>query len=476
MHITLDLDRFFSTLFPHVDASNPDSIREALTSFYAYGTRKPTVTVTGEEVRVEIEAVRSPAQSNTLNQAIALCEKGKFAQAKKILIPFIEANPTVSEAHRVLGQVYSEEGQQEEAVSRLIDALRWDPKNNWAILMLANIFTKYYNDTESAMRYYEQSLKISPDDHISLNNIGATLMKDGLVEEGRRFFEQALKSNPNYPNTHYALGLVAEIEGNLDEAFARFTEAIRRNDKRDVLYQQSVKQAFEVAERIVRTFELTMTYEGYKDYLEEEGGMKVRIEEDSDIPTAGKFEFAENYNRAEHRLKYNPKYTAFEHIVMHELVHLDFAIEARKAGLNQLFVNTPEQKRAFMTEHASIIEKLGRMRMTEASIAAFMSEIYSGLNRQIFNAPIDLFIEEKIFDEFPSARPYQFLSLYGLLQEAIKSLENRNVSVLLPPKIVSTIKTYNLLGALQFKELYGIDLVRKFDPPFWPEDRLHVVR
>ena len=45
-----------------------------------------------------------------------------------MLNKLIEKNPTNSEYHRIMGQILSDEGDQEEAINCLIDALRWDPK------------------------------------------------------------------------------------------------------------------------------------------------------------------------------------------------------------------------------------------------------------------------------------------------------------------------------------------------------------
>jgi cytochrome c-type biogenesis protein CcmH/NrfG len=63
----------------------------------------------------------------------------------------------VSEYHRILGQIYSEEGEQDKAVNCLIDAIRWDPRNNHALIMMGNVFARHYNDIETAMTYYVMS-------------------------------------------------------------------------------------------------------------------------------------------------------------------------------------------------------------------------------------------------------------------------------------------------------------------------------
>lgn len=57
--------------------------------------------------------------------------------------------------------------------------------------------------------------------------------------------------------------------------------------------------------------------------LERASGKPVQIEINDTIPTAAKIEFAENYDRDFHLVKYKSTYPAVEHLVMHELMHLD---------------------------------------------------------------------------------------------------------------------------------------------------------
>lgn len=81
----------------------------------------------------------------------------------------IEINPSLSEYHRILVQILSDEGDQDEAINCLIDALIWDSKNGWALLMMGNIYAKYKDDVPTAMKYYDQSLIANPNDNITIN-------------------------------------------------------------------------------------------------------------------------------------------------------------------------------------------------------------------------------------------------------------------------------------------------------------------
>jgi tetratricopeptide (TPR) repeat protein len=468
MQIIQKIEDFLFDLFPNTKG-NVEVLKEELIKYYTYGPYKPNVVIEDDLVIINIDTPSIISQQDDYSKAIALCEKGKYTEAKKILSALINKNPTVSEYYRNYGQVLSEEGDQEEAINYLIDALKWDPKNTWALIMMGNIFAKFKDDIPTAMKYYDQAVIANPSDNIAINNIGANLMQQGKIEEAKKYFLGALKINNDYPNTHFALGMIAERENDLHSAFYSTVQAIKLNKNtastsgvKDVLYQNSVRQAFEIAKKIIETGEGKKIFREYRHKLEFDGGTEIDIVEDAAIPTAAKIEFAENYDRPKHIVKFKPNYPAVEHLIMHELVHLDFVIEARKAELNQLFISTQHHKTDFIKGLEPTIKKLHKMGISEDSIAKYCSSLFDGLNRQIYNTPIDLFIEDFLYNEYAELRPYQFLSLYALIQESLKAVTDKKIVDLSPKDILSKSKVYNIVNAIQYAALFGIDFVKDF--------------
>jgi len=141
---------------------------------------------------------------------------------------------------------------------------------------------------------------------------------------------------------------------------------------------------------------------------------------------------AENYEREIHLVKYKPSYPAVEHLIMHELAHLDFVIEARKGELNQLFISTQNHKSEFIKGLEPTIKKFNKVGISEKSIVDYCSNLFEGVNRQIFNTPIDLFIENFLYNEFSELRPFQFISLYTILQEGLKAVTDKKIVELSP--------------------------------------------
>lgn len=463
MQIIHKIDNFLYTIFPSVIQGDQQSLLNAIQDFYTYGPYKPKVTIDNDFVSIEIDTPTILAQDIDYQKVIAFCENGKYADAKPILKKLIEKNPAISEYHRIMGQILSDEGDQEEAINCLIDALRWDSKNGWALLMMGNIFAKFKDDVPTAMKYYDQAQIANPKDNITINNIGANLMQQGKLEEAKKYFYEALKINDQYANTHFALGMIAELEADSQSAFYSTIQAIKLNKSKDVLYQNSVRQAFDISKKIIATDSGKKIFREYRHKLEFDGDRKIDIIQDEEIPTAAKFEFAENYDRETHIVKYKPSYPAVEHLIMHELVHLDFVIEARKGELNQLFISTQNHKTEFIKGLEPTIKKFNKMGISEKSISDYCSNLFEGMNRQIFNTPIDLFIENFLYNEFAELRPFQFISLYNMLQEGLKAVTDKKIVELSPKDIISKSKVYNIVNAIQFKELFGFDFIKDFN-------------
>ena len=252
MIIIHKLNDFLFNLFPKTRdrGSSLDALREELTDFYTFGPYRPEVEIEGDFVKIEIDTSAISSQKAEFDTAVKYCEKGKFRKAKPILEKLIKKNPTVSEYHRILGQIYSEEGEQDKAVNHLIDALRWDSRNNHALIMVGNIFARYYNDIETAMTYYEQALTVKPNDHIAMNNIGANLMQLGRFKEAEKYFENAFKINNGYPNTLYALAMIEDVKGNYHKAFDFAVQSMKKCKSADLLYKNAETLATEIGNKI----------------------------------------------------------------------------------------------------------------------------------------------------------------------------------------------------------------------------------
>lgn len=361
MIIIHKVSEFLFDLFPKAKefGNSIEMLKEEIQTYYTFGIYKPKVSIVDGFVKIVIDVPTIINQKPEFDKAITLCEKRKFTEAKKILEKLIKDNHTVSEYHRILGQINSEEGNQEEAINNLIDALKWDSKNGYALIMMGNIFVRHKDDIDTACKYFNEALVQNPNDSIAINNLGTNLIQLGKWNEGLKYLQAAYKLNPNYPNTNYGIALAYEKSGNTLNAFDYSIATLKKCGIHDQnLFNHTLSLINQTAEKWTKTETGKNIFKNYKETLEEIGKKEIKIEVDESLSTAAKIEFAENYNRNFHLIKYKGNYLAVEHLMMHELVHLEFVIKARKQNSNMLFITNGEMKAEFIKTHFKSLEKL----------------------------------------------------------------------------------------------------------------------
>lgn len=466
MHIIHPINDFLFELFPKAKeaGNNIELLKQEIEKFYTVGPFKPAITIVHGIIDIMIEGDLIEKHNSRFNKVLALCDAREYDQARQQITQLIKEAPHISEYHRILGQILSEQDNQDDAINSMIDALRWDPKNKWALIMTGNILARYQHDIDAAMKYYECALQHQPDDYVALTLIGINLFQSGKTDEALEYLNKSLKLNRDYPNTHYAFAMLAAADNNFKDAFEMAFVALLKNPRKDLLYQQSLKIAMKSANALLDAEKGDAIVSAFAFGLEKEFGKEIVIEQDASLKTAAKIEFAENYDRAYHLVKYNPEYPAVQHLIMHELSHLRLAAQARQNGNNKLFVSDDENKKRFLLSLAKDARKLSKKGYEDTVIKEYYTLLFKGLNGQIFNTPIDLFIEDYLFENFPELRPLQFLSLYGLIEEGIKATTDANILTIAPSAILSKSKIFNLVTARHYQNLYGVNLVDEHNP------------
>lgn len=454
---------FLNELFPGTK-NNKNALETAIKEYYSQGSLEPEIEIGEDFIKVTVPTGNEEVEKNKYQKLVSLCEASRFEEAKPLAEELIRKSPAFSEYHRILGQIYSELGDQEEAINSLIDALRWNPKNEWALLMMGNIFARFKQDIETALTYYNQVLKVKPDDHITLNNIGANLMQLGKRDEATVYFEKALNANPTYPNTHFAMAMLAEREGDYLEAFNTALKALENHSKKDGFYQNCLQFVLETAKKYRETFDATQIIKKFTEELSQTTQHPIQIEEDDSIPTAAKIEYAENYDRNFHLVKYKSGYPAVEHLILHELIHLQLATEAKADNSNKLFVSNENFKAKFFSAFEKQAVKLRKKGNNQTAVTNYLTALFNGLNSQVYNTPIDLFIEDRIYNNFQEMRPLQFISLLSLIQEGITATTKKDIVKEAPASVISKSKIFNITNALLFKDLFKVNLIPEHEP------------
>jgi tetratricopeptide (TPR) repeat protein len=123
-----------------------------------------------------------------------------------------------------LGSVLSKLGRQDEAVARLEQALRLDPRSADALNNLGVVY-RALGKPALAISLYERALALE-ERAATHYNLGSALVAQGQVERGARHLERALELDPFHAEAANNLGVAYVELGRLEEGVAAYERAL----------------------------------------------------------------------------------------------------------------------------------------------------------------------------------------------------------------------------------------------------------
>lgn len=399
--------------------------------------------------------------------AIDLCNQNKFDDALPILEKLVKEEPGNSEAWRLLAQIHwTYNNEPEKAFNELIESLKCEPKNIWALLLMGNYYTKVKNDQVHAKEYYDKVLEYYPDNAIAINNIGATYMERKDYEGALPFLERALDLDDSYTNSYYGLALCYRELGRIEDAFEICHKgALKSSDRPEnpAIREELIKLFVNVAKEYADKTNYLVFWKNLKDELELIDNTSIRITEDRNLSVHAKMEYAPLHAAKEHVLRYNPEKDFVEHLFVHEMMHLKMSQQATKASRGKAIVRSQKTQTAFRNRYMKFMQKALR-HIASSELDKTMTYLADGLALQLMNCPLDLFVEHMIYNDYKIVRPIQMLSLFHMEQDNINSVKQTAAAGVFPKEILYANKVMNIVTSMHFKEMYGINLIGQYRP------------
>ena len=191
---------------------------------------------------------------NKLQQALELCNRQDFDRAEELLQQFLKDEPENSEAWRVLAQVHwIHMGKPEQAYDELIEALRCNPQNLWALILMGNLLSKEHKDSEHAMNYFDKVLEYYPENAVAINNVGGILLQQEEYEKAIPYFQRAISLDETSANFHYGLVLCYYKLGNFKDAFDSCHQGMLKS-KEKVENPQAKERLLELFVNVAREY------------------------------------------------------------------------------------------------------------------------------------------------------------------------------------------------------------------------------
>ena len=403
----------------------------------------------------------------TLQQVLDFCNKNEFDKALPLLNEIVKDNPKESEAWRIMAQIHwNHMNMPDKAYDELIESLKCEPQNIWALVLMGNLLTKEKNDVEHAKQYYDKVLEYHPDNPIAINNIGATFMEQKDYENALPYFEKAIRIDDTYVNCYYGLGLCYYKLGRYEEGFNICHQgALKSADRPEnpSVREELIKLYISTAKALSDKTNYINVWKGIKDELEQVDHINIRIVEDKDINVLAKLEYALLHAAKEHVIRYNPEKDFVEHLFIHEMMHLKMSQQASKARRGQVVVSSNATRSAFNRRFLKYMQNTHKQ-IARTELEKVMSGLADGMGLQLMNCPLDLFVEHMIYTDYKVVRPIQMLSLLHMEQDNINSVKQAAKNGFFPKEIVYANKVMNIATSMHFKDIYGINLIGQYQP------------
>jgi predicted O-linked N-acetylglucosamine transferase (SPINDLY family) len=160
-----------------------------------------------------------------LSQAIAFHQTGNLADAERLYLQLMAAQPQDAAPPHLLGVVRAQQGRNGEALELIGAALKIRPDAPEILSNYANVLKAQGRFTD-ALDNYDRALAIKPDYAAALAKRGLVLRDLGRLAEALDSTERALALNPNYAEAASNRGIILSDLGRHDEALASYDRAL----------------------------------------------------------------------------------------------------------------------------------------------------------------------------------------------------------------------------------------------------------
>jgi len=464
---------------------------DRLASVFDYLPEGTTFSINGEKISITIPE----AQSSQKVEAARLAEKaaqrarqGEYEKAKDIYRRVLELDPSHPNVRRDLAMIFVETGDNDEAKDYLIESLRLTPDDPWSLVVLANQYAKE-DDQETAAKFVRRALELKPGDPWALNTLATALMEQGKHEEALKCYDEAIANDGSFASAHYGRAMVLIRLDRFEDAAKALREMFSQGklqDARTRIVFEKARSAYIHVQNIIANNCLSET-DSLVERLSAEGesrsGYPVKFEEGPlDAQIVARIKMAWRHDTDHHKVTLRegdfPKLLKNYHSA-HELMHLFMESDARDQGTNRWFATTPETRTNSALALKADLRRLEKKGYSSDQVAGLINELITGVNLFLFNCPIDMVIEKRIWRDYPELRESQFCGLASIVHNSRRVTMDPKIRDFVPPTLLRINDILNAVFALFVDELFEgatayADSYRKF-PTFKDSEKLFVL-
>jgi predicted O-linked N-acetylglucosamine transferase (SPINDLY family) len=160
-----------------------------------------------------------------LNQAIAFHQSGKLADAERLYLQLMAAEPGEATSRHLLGVIRAQQGRGREALELIGAALAIAPEAPEILSNYGNVL-KTEGRFAEALSHYERALAIKPDYVAAMAKHALVLRDLNRLDDALAATDRALARNPNHVETWGCRAIILSEQGRHAEALAAYDRAV----------------------------------------------------------------------------------------------------------------------------------------------------------------------------------------------------------------------------------------------------------
>ena len=165
--------------------------------------------------------------SQSLREAAALFQAGKFEDAKRRCGILVKTQPKSVDVHYLMGLICERSGYYNEAVDSFNEVLKLDPKHIASLVNVGGVLTTL-NRAEEAIDPLRKALKMDRDIFPARYNLARALNMTGELKQAGREANKAWALNPNVPEVQFLIGEIYTEAEETHKAIDGFSKCLEK--------------------------------------------------------------------------------------------------------------------------------------------------------------------------------------------------------------------------------------------------------
>ena len=180
--------------------------------------------IVSSQTEAPLQQIVMPS-ADEINGLLALYQSGRLPEAKEKARRLSIDFPKHPFSWKVLGAIYAQSGEVNEAYEVNLQAVQLSPNDQEALNNLG-IVQKDLGLLEDSRTSLEKAIKLQGDFSEAYSNLGNTLFEMQRYEEAQTSLKTAVKLKPHLADAHYNLGRATQELGEIEESAAHYEHAI----------------------------------------------------------------------------------------------------------------------------------------------------------------------------------------------------------------------------------------------------------